>query len=174
MEETLQDIALIDKTEKHPVIKGFSDNKIISQSQENRDKIFAIQEAMGEMPCALDKFPVTHHFAPGTYAREMFLPANHTIIGKIHKHAHINIISKGKVIVYTEEGPEEKIGPCTFTSLAGTKRAVSVIEDTIWTTIHVTDKTDLAEIEEEIIAKDYDEIKELKETVEVKSCLGDM
>ena len=161
--ETSTDIDLTNKAEKKPNIKGFSDNKIIPQSKENRDKIFALQEVMGELPCALDKFPVTHHFAHGTYAREMFLPANHTIIGKIHKHAHINIISKGKVVVYTEGGPEEKIGPCTFTSLAGTKRAVSVIEDTIWTTIHVTNKTDLAEIEEEIIAKDYDELKEIME-----------
>jgi hypothetical protein len=103
----------------------------------------------------------------------MFLPANHTIVGKIHKHAHINIISKGKVIVYTEEGPEEKIGPCTFTSMAGTKRAVAVIEDTVWTTIHITDKTDLAEIEEEIIAKDYSEIKELNKSVEELLCHGD-
>ncbi|MCK5600592.1 hypothetical protein KAR91_01915 [Candidatus Pacearchaeota archaeon] len=169
----MTDIAHIDETESPPVVKGFSDNKIIPQSKEKRDKIFALQEVMGGMPCALDKFPVTHHFAPGTYAREMFLPANHTIIGKIHKHAHINIISKGKVMVYTEEGPVEKVGPCTFTSLAGTKRAVFVVEDTIWTTIHVTDKTDLDEIEEEIIATDYDEIKELEETMEGKACLGD-
>lgn len=173
MEKTLTDIEIQEQSESQPVIKGFSDNKIIPQSKENRDKIFALQEAMGELPCALDKFPVTHHFAPGTYAREMFLPANHTIIGKIHKHAHINIISKGKVIVYTEGGPEEKVGPCTFTSLAGTKRAVTVIEDTVWTTIHVTDKTDLTEIEDEIIAKDYDEIKEFKETMEDELCLGD-
>lgn len=161
--ETPTDIETSQQSEKLPDIKGFSDNKIIHQSKENREKIFELQEAMEKLPCALDKFPLTHHFAPGVYAREMFLPAGHTIIGKIHKHAHINIISKGKVVVYTEEGPQVLEGPHTFTSLAGTKRAVHVLEDTIWMTIHITNKTDLAEIEEEIIAKDYNEVSNFLE-----------
>lgn len=143
-------------------VKGFSDNRLIHQSADTKAKILCLQDAMGEMESALDKFPVTHHFAPGVYAREMFLPADHAIIGKIHKHAHLNIISKGRVIVTTENGKDELTGPCTFTSYAGTKRAVYVLEDTIWTTIHVTEKTDLAEIEEEIIAKSYDDLPKLE------------
>lgn len=143
-------------------VQGFSDNRAISQSEENRSKIQDLQDEMEKMPDALDEFPVTHHFAPGIYAREMFLPADHTIVGKIHKHAHLNIISKGVVVVSTEEGTMELVAPYTFTSYAGTKRAVYVKEDTIWTTIHVTDKTDLKDIEDEIIAKDYNELPELK------------
>ena len=73
----------------------------------------------------------------------MFLPEGHAIIGKIHKHAHLNIISKGLVVVSTEDGTQELEGPVTFTSYAGTKRAVLVLKDTIWTTIHVTNETDL-------------------------------
>lgn len=42
-------------------------------------------------------------------------------------------------------------------SEAGTKRAVHAHTDTIWTTIHLTDKTDLAEIEKELIAETYEE-----------------
>lgn len=139
-------------------VEGFSDNRMIEQSDENRDNILKLQGEMEKMPSALDDFPVTHHFAPGVYAREMFLPANHTIIGKIHKHAHLNIISKGRVVVSTEEGSKELVAPCTFTSYAGTKRAVYVKEDAIWTTIHPTDETDLRKIEDEIIAKDFDEL----------------
>lgn len=146
-------------------IQGFSDNRAIEQSAESRAKILDLQNAMMTMESALDAFPVTHHFAPGVYAREMFLPADHTIIGKIHKHAHLNIISKGKVIVSTEDGTREldaSDGPVTFTSFAGTKRAVYVIKDTVWTTIHVTDETELDKIEDEIIAESYDDLKLLK------------
>lgn len=142
-------------------IEGFSDNRMIEQSDENRENILHLQSEMEKMPGAkdsLDAFPVTHHFAPGVYAREMFLPANHTIVGKIHKHAHLNIISQGVVVVSTEEGSKELVAPCTFTSYAGTKRAVFVKEDAIWTTIHVTDETDLEKIEDEIIAKDFNEL----------------
>jgi hypothetical protein len=154
--------------DKKPNIQGFSENRVIEQSKENRAKIINLQDVMSEMDSALDAFPVTHHFAPGVYAREMFLPADHTIIGKIHKHAHINIISKGRVKVSTEEGSEEIDAtdhPVTFTSLAGTKRAVYVIEDTIWTTIHVTTETDLEKIEDEIIAKSYDDLKLIEENI---------
>ncbi|MEE8208688.1 MAG: hypothetical protein V3T88_07045 [Nitrosomonadaceae bacterium] len=147
----------------HSSIKGFSDNRLINQSEENRDSIFALQDQMLEMDSTLDQFPLTHHFAPHVYGREMFLPAGHTIIGKIHKHAHLNIISKGKVKVSTEDGSKEITGPCVFTSYAGTKRAVHVLEDTVWITIHVTDKTDLGEIEEEIVAKTFDDLPKIGE-----------
>ena len=140
-------------------VKGFSDNRKIKQDEKSISAIIQLQEKMQSMESALDRFPVTHHFAPGCYAREMLLPADHTIIGKIHKHAHLNIISKGKVIVSTEDGKQELEGPCTFTSYAGTKRAVYAIEDTVWTTIHTTEETDLEKIEEEIIAESFDELR---------------
>lgn len=105
--------------------------------------------------------PVKHHFAPGSYGREMTLPAGLVVVGKIHKHAHINVISKGRVQVFTEqEGVLELAAPCTFVSSPGTKRVVHVLEETVWTTVHVTDKTDLAEIEREVIATDFMEVEQ--------------
>ena len=105
--------------------------------------------------------PVKHHFAPGSYGREMTLPAGMVVVGKIHKHAHINVISKGRVQVFTEQdGGLELAAPCTFVSSPGTKRVVHVLEETVWTTVHVTDKTDLAEIEREVIATDFMEVEQ--------------
>lgn len=102
--------------------------------------------------------PVRHHFAPGAYGRVMTLPAGLVVVGKIHKHAHINVISKGRVRVFTEqEGEQTLIAPCTFVSSPGTKRVVMVDEETVWTTVHVTDKTDLVEIEKEMISEDFQE-----------------
>lgn len=149
----------------HTQINGFSENRIIKQNKKNREKIVKLQDGMMKMDQTLDQFPLTHHFAPGVYAREMFLPAGHTIVGKIHKHAHLNIVSKGSVILSTEEGSKELNAPCVFTSYAGTKRAVYIKEDAIWITIHVTDKTDLKEIETELIAVSFDNLLE-KETKE--------
>lgn len=140
-------------------IQGFSDNRMIEQNKNSRKKIIDIQDEMLKQEQALDAFPVTHHFAPGVYAREIFLPKNHAVVGKIHLHAHLNILSRGHVIVATEDGTKELIGPCVFTSFAGTKRAVYIKEDTTWVTIHVTTKTDLDEIEKEIIANDFDDLK---------------
>lgn len=148
-----------------PAVFGFSENRLIKQNEKSRKDIINLQSAMEEMESTLDDFPVSHHFAPGVYARQMFLPKSNVIIGKIHKHAHLNILSKGKVAVSTEGGLEEITAPATFTSYAGTKRAVHVIEDTIWTTIHVTNETNLDKIEDEVIAKDFDEIDKIGEQV---------
>lgn len=101
--------------------------------------------------------PITHHFAPGLYARQIFMPAGTCIVGKIHKHAHINNISKGRVLVTTEFGREEFSAPHQFVSLPGTKRAVLVLEDCIWTTYHPTEETDLGKIEDSVIAPSFEE-----------------
>lgn len=145
----------------------------LPQSLEARAKIVALQEAMlGELAQAgVDReqelarlCPLKHVFAPGgdckhVYAREILLPAGLTIVGKIHKHAHLNMLMKGRVSVFTEKGREDFTGPLTMVSQAGTKRAVYAHEDTIWVTVHLTNSTDLDEIEAEIIAKDFAELE---------------
>lgn len=103
-----------------------------------------------------DSCPVKHHFAPGLYAREIFIPAGHVVVGKIHRHAHVNTISKGRVVVATEFGTHELVAPVTFVSQPGTKRAVVAQEDTIWTTYHPTNETDLEKIEEHVIAPSFE------------------
>jgi hypothetical protein len=41
------------------------------------------------------------------------------IVGKIHKHAHLNMLMKGRVSVFTEKGREDFTGPLTMVSQAG-------------------------------------------------------
>jgi hypothetical protein len=120
-----------------------------------------------------------HYFAPsveefkcGTYAREMTIPKGTVVVGKIHKHAHINIISKGEVSVVTEHGKKYYTAPCTFISEVGLKRAVYAEEETIWTTIHLTNhlsENKLDEIEKEVIAESYAEIGLIASEEELKS-----
>lgn len=131
-----------------------------------REKIMRLQDALIDRLRALgkevivgntdDTCPVTHHFAPGLYAREIFIPAGTVIVGKIHRHAHVNTISKGKVVVATEFGLQELQAPVTFVSQPGIKRAVVAQEDTIWTTYHPTDETDLGKIEAHVIAPSFE------------------
>lgn len=126
-----------------------------------RTAIMEFQAILENDPNAVgpESCPVFHHFAPGQYGREIHMPAGMRVVGKIHKHAHVNVISKGKVRVYTEqEGLLELEAPLTFVSSPGTKRAVYVVEDTVWTTFHCTTKTNLEEIEREVIAADFMEV----------------
>lgn len=126
-----------------------------------RAAIQRLQEAIqgSGLDLGVDPFPLIHHFAPGMYGREILVPAGAVVIGKIHKEAHLNVLSHGTCMVYTEqEGVLTLKAPYTFTSKPGAKRAVLALTDVVWTTIHRTDSTDLAEIEREVIASDYKEL----------------
>lgn len=122
----------------------------------------------GKTQDALPDCTLTHYFTPKdekygchAYAREMLIPKGTLIIGKIHRHQHLNFISQGEVIVATEFGNKHLKAPCTFVSEVGLKRAVYALEDTLWTTVHLTEhgsEEKLGMIEEEVIAPTYEEI----------------
>ena len=116
------------------------------------ESINAIHAAQGTEPPDL---PLQHVFAPGVYGRQIFIPAGTLVVGKIHRHAHLNFLIQGTVSVATEEGPVQYHAPLMMVSKAGTKRVVYTHEDTIWATVHLTEQTDLEKIEEEIIVPSY-------------------
>jgi hypothetical protein len=137
-------------------------NPAIIPKEEFRQNIMALQDTMMDMTDSQIELPLKHHFAPGAYARECFVPAGTTVVGKIHRHAHINIISRGHGVVATEFGKIEydaRQGPYTFTSLPGTKRAVHAISETIWTTFHVTNATTPEDAETDVIIPSYEALK---------------
>jgi hypothetical protein len=139
----------------------------IQERSDIRDHIKNLSDSMhkGISDGELDERdpPVFHHFSKGVYCREMRIPAGTVIVGKIHKTAHLNIISAGQATVRTQFGQETINAPYTFKSEIGTQRVVFAHTDTVWTTIHPTELTDVDEIEEQIIAKDYAEIENLLE-----------
>ena len=98
-----------------------------------------------------DYCPVQHFFAPGMYARAMFIPAGGVLVGKMHRFEHLAAILTGRIRVASEFGDKEMFGPCLFVSPAGVKRAGFALQDTVWVTFHATEKTDLEEIERELI-----------------------
>ena len=98
----------------------------------------------------------THVHCEGVYAREIVIPAGASLVGEIHLHDQINVISQGKIRVATEEGLRDIEAPCTFISPAGTKRAGFAVTETVWTVFHATTSTDPQEIKKEFIAPDYE------------------
>jgi len=102
--------------------------------------------------------PVRHHFAPGLYAREIFLPAGTRIVGKIHRTAHLMTVVAGSGFLWNEFAAYEYRAPFTHLTTPGAKNVLWVREDSIIVTYHPTTLTDLAAIEREIIATDYDQL----------------
>lgn len=127
-----------------------------------RSKILEFEEAMLQLPGAhrgdWDKCPLKHKFADGIYVREIFMPAGMLIVSKIHKFEHPYFVLNGDVSVFTEEGEVRIKAPFYGITPAGTKRILFIHKDTTWITVHATKETDLEKIEEEIIAKTYNEL----------------
>jgi quercetin dioxygenase-like cupin family protein len=140
-----------------------------------RDKVNIIEAEMRKYP-QLD-IPVAHYFANagtkrGTYAREITIPKDSYVTGKIHKYEQINFLLKGEISVLTEDGMKRIKAPATVVSPAGTKRIAYTHEECIWTTIHSTEETDVDKIEETFIAQTDAEYLEFRESLEKPLCLG--
>lgn len=98
------------------------------------------------------EIPVVHRFADHVYAREITIPAGTLLTGKIHKTRQLNIISAGSIQVWEEGRPTRRIdAPHSFISEAGARRVGLALTETVWTTIHGTDETDIDRLEAELI-----------------------
>ena len=118
-----------------------------------KDKVAYLMREMGALPQA--ECPLKHYFAPHVYVREIFMPANTIVIGKIHKTKHFNIVQTGRATLICEDGSHQQLNaPCTFVSEAGMQKVLYIHEDMVWSTIHITDNRDLESLETELIEPD--------------------
>lgn len=124
-----------------------------------RDKVLRLEDWLKTMPQIPED--VHHHFAPGVYMRELRIPKGAVLTGKIHRTDHLNILAKGEISVLTEHGVRRLTAPCVIQSSAGIKRAGYAHEDTIWITVHPTHETDLAKLEEQLIAPSFEALGDM-------------
>lgn len=120
-----------------------------------RDSVTELAELLKPYP--QEELPVQHEFLQGIYMRTVLMKAGLVVVGKIHKQEHVAIISQGRASVVTEHGVVEMEAPFMFKSPAGVQRALLIHEDMVWTTVHRSEHTDLAKLEEQLIATDFDD-----------------
>lgn len=106
-------------------------------------------------PCA--EPPLEHRFthdAAGNvnlYSRTIFMPKGLICTSKIHRTEHQFVVSKGVLKVWMGGGWQLIKAPYIGITKPGARRALMILEDTIWTTFHPTTLTDLDEIEKALI-----------------------
>ena len=106
--------------------------------------------------------PLEHTFADGVYVRQMYMPKDTAVIGKIHKREHVWFLLQGCISVATENKIEEYEAPCYVVSPGGSKRVILALEDSIFVNIHPnpSNTQDLIELEKYNVAKDYEEYEQ--------------
>jgi hypothetical protein len=119
----------------------------------SRSKILALEAAMKEHEQV--EIVAVEYFCGGVYAREITIPEGVALVGEIHLKDQINVVSKGTIRVFTEDGEKTITAPCTFISPAGVKRAGYAVTETVWTVFHATELTNEDDIRKEFIALDY-------------------
>lgn len=122
---------------------------------EIRAGITELAEQLKSLP--QEDLPVQHDFLDGVYMRTVFMKKDTIVIGKIHKQEHVAIISKGHATVLTEHGVIEIKAPFIFKSPPGARRALRIHEDMVWTTVHRSDHRELDKLEDQLIAKDFND-----------------
>jgi len=141
------------------------------QRLQKRSGIMELQESLmefvdGENVVKGDSevFPLKHTFTDGIYIRQMSMKKDSFVIGKIHRHNHVWFLLTGKISVVDEHDTVDHIAPCYVEAPAGSKRVIYAHEDSIWVNIHAnpTNTKDLNELEDLIIAKDYEEFNNKK------------
>ena len=142
-------------------------NDLDLPKQVSREQIDRLQAEMVKMPQA--ELVTEHFFSPGMYCRRVFRPAGTLIVGKVHKQPHFFLCAKGEIIAWTENGMKKLQAGDVVESKPGTKRITLATQDSIGITVHKTDKTDLDDIEAELIEPDetalFDSTNKLKQIV---------
>ena len=131
------------------------------------EQIEKLQSEMVKMPQA--ELETEHYFSGGMYCRKVFRSAGTLIVGKVHKKAHFFMCAKGEIIAWSENGMKKLCAGDIIESKPGTKRVTLALSDAIGITFHKTDKTDLDEIEAELIEPEeaalFDSSNKLKKIV---------
>ena len=139
-----------------------------------RENILKLEAAIKNLPDSIGEEEALetlndHVFAPGVYARVMTLPAGMTVVGKIHKYAHICLITHGTVKVVSEFDSGVYAAPRVWISEPGVKRTLHALSDFQMVNIlpNPSDTQDLDEIEAAVIAKSYGDLDKFLKDNEV-------
>ena len=114
-----------------------------------REQIERLQDEAIKLPQT--ELITEHYFSKGMYCRKVIRPAGTLIVGKAHKKDHFFLCAAGEIIAWTESGMRLLRAGDVVESKPGTKRVTLALTDAVGITVHQTDKTDLDEIESELI-----------------------
>lgn len=119
-----------------------------SIAEKSAQELEEIGLKLEQAPC-----PVTHHFYPGMYIREIFFPAGLFAMSATHKRECLNVFIKGKVMLFNGDGSQKVLeAPAIFMTPPGRKHGL-ILEDTVWLNVFTTDERDIEKLEEMLFEK---------------------
>lgn len=105
-----------------------------------RMKIEALESEWAKLPQV--EIPVVHRFSGGIYAREIIIPKDTFLTGKIYKDDHFDVMVYGDITVSSDEGKKRLTGFNIFPGKRGKKRAGYTHSETKWITFCASPEMD--------------------------------
>ncbi len=94
-----------------------------------------------------------HIFGPGIYIREVRIKAGVSVIGHLHRRAHMNYVLAGAVEMRENDGPLHVVrAPHRYNSPPG-RKVGKALEDLVWQNVFATEETDVEKLEKLLFAK---------------------
>jgi len=127
------------------------------------DKIQSVIHAINACPEKMKASPpVEHFFSEGLYTRIMTVKAGTLLVGKVHRHKTLNLLMQGVMLTFMghDHKPEKMTAPFAFESDAGRQKMLYAVTDCIFSNVHVTDLTDIEEIERQFIVPESEYLLE--------------
>jgi hypothetical protein len=105
-----------------------------------RQKIETLESEWSRLPQV--EIPVVHRFSGGIYAREIIIPKETFLTGKIYKDDHFDVMVYGDITVTGDEGKKRLKGFNIFPGKRGKKRAGYAHSETKWITFCASPEMD--------------------------------
>lgn len=80
---------------------------------------------------------VVHRFAPGLYMREITVPADCLMTGRVHHFEHMSVMVSGEMTTLVGDEMRLISGYNPFVAPAGTKRVGYTHTEVVWLTVHL-------------------------------------
>lgn len=130
-------------------------DELTASASEERDYdalVDSVEEFILSQPAPLQDMVLEHTFTPGLYIRTLFITKGALLTSFTHKTEHPFVIRSGLIEVRLHDHVELLQTGHMGITYPGTRRVLFAHEDTVWTTFHVTNETDVEKIEATILA----------------------
>lgn len=137
-------------------MRAFSDAQILdavlSNTMPSVESVRQLENQLLQLPQV--DLQTQHLVHAGVSARTVLIPAGTVLTGALTNLDNICVVC-GDITVTTDEGPQRLTGFHVLPAKAGAKRAGVAHSDTWWTTLHHTDLTSVADIEDEMTGESH-------------------
>lgn len=97
-----------------------------------------------------------HAFAPGIYIRQVTLPTGALVVGHRHKQAHLNIMLKGHMTLFHDDGSRSELRAPVMCVAPPGRKVAYIHEQTLWLNLYASECTDVETLESEFLDKSED------------------